>query len=166
MQDIPNGRPSRPFQAVSIAMISAILVGCSTIGAEKQQNTLPATVPEVPASRRMDVARTAFDTGNFGFAARYYEMALESRPTDMGACLGLAASYDWLYRFDLSDPIYAACGKIDGDDFLYHNNMGFSHLLRGDLGNASASLAQANALRPGHPVVATNLQILRDASDG
>lgn len=166
MQDIPDGRFTRPFQVGLIAMIAAVLVGCSSIDTGKSRDTLPKDVPDVPASSRMEVARTAFDTGNFGFAARYYEMAMQTAPTDMVACLGLAASYDWLYRFDLSDPVYSACGRIDGDKFLYHNNVGFSHLLRGDLGKAAASLAQANSLRPGHPVVATNLRILRDASNG
>ena len=150
------------------ALLTLILfgVGCSTLDAAKPRVGLPANVPEVPSGSEMTAARTAFETGNFGFAARYFEQVVRADPTDMNACLGLAASYDWLYRFDLADPIYGTCRKIDGDSFLYHNNMGFSHLLRGELGQASVNFAQAAALRPGHPVVETNLKILRDASDG
>ncbi len=114
----------------------------------------------------MEAARTAFETGNFGFAARYFDMAMTEEPGNIDACLGLAASYDWLYRFDLSDPVYKACGELSDDSFLYHNNVGFSYLLRGELGRASASFAQARALEPNHPVIETNLKVLRDVSDG
>ncbi|WP_299364506.1 hypothetical protein [uncultured Paracoccus sp.] len=84
----------------------------------------------------------------------------------MEACLGLAGSYDWLYRFELADQTYASCRKIGGETFAYHNNVGFSYLLRGDYGRASVSLAQARRLQPGHPVIENNLRILRNASSG
>lgn len=93
-------------------------------------------------------------------------MALKADPGNMDACLGLAGSYDWLYRFDLADRTYATCRKIDGETFAYHNNIGFSYLLRGDHGRASVSLAQARSMQPGHPVVETNLRILRVVSSG
>lgn len=166
VQDIRSARLTRTVQACLIAVVAAILVGCGSAGAVKPRTALPDDVPDVPPGSEIEAARAAFDTGNFGFAARFFEQAMRLEPDDMQACLGLAASYDWLYRFDLSDPVYATCSKIEGDRFLYLNNLGFSHLLRGDLGRASVSFGQANALRPGHPVVATNLRILRDAADG
>lgn len=130
------------------------------------RNAIPTEVPQVPSGAEMATAKTAFDTGNFGFAARYFQMAMEVLPNDLDACLGLAASYDWLYRFDLSDQIYGTCKEINGDSFSYYNNVGFSHLMRGEYGKASVHLSQARALRPGDPVVETNLRILRDASEG
>ena len=127
---------------------------------------LPTDVPAVPAGMELATAKTAFETGNFGYAARYFEMAAKTAPESMEVCLGLAASYDWLYRFDLSRPAYSTCSDIDGNAFAYHNNLGFSHLLQGEYGAASVSFARANALRPNHPVVQTNLRILRDVSPG
>lgn len=146
--------------------IVSILMGCGPSETEMQRNALPAQVPEVASGTEMAAARKAFGREDFGVAARYYQMARDAKPDSPDACLGLAASYDWLYRFDLADPVYESCRRIAGDSFLYHNNVGFSHLLRGDLDSASINLAQAAALRPGHPVVETNLQILRDASNG
>ena len=140
--------------------------GCNANRVNTSRNSLPAEVPSVPAGAELATAKTAFETGNFGYAARYFEMAAESSPESMEACLGLAASYDWLYRFDLSDRIYGICRETGGETFSYHNNLGFSHLLRGEYGKASVSFARANALKPGDPVVRTNLRILRDVSSG
>ena len=138
------------------------LAGCGSTGVEATRLSVPATVPDVAAGTEMQAARSAFEEGNFGYAARYFEQAEESEET----CLGLAASYDWLYRFDLADRTYDRCGEIAGQGFAYHNNRGFSYLLRGDAELAAASFGRAEALDPGHPVVRTNLRILRDAISG
>ena len=151
--------------AVMMAALG-IVGGCSQTAIEASRNVLPAEVPTVPAGTEFATARTAFETGNFGYAARYFEMAAEDSPENMEACLGLAASYDWLYRFDLSDRAYGTCREIDGEAFAFHNNRGFSHLLRGEYGKASVSFGRANVLKPGHPVVKTNLRILRDVASG
>ena len=156
-------------RACGVVVLTALLVtiaGCSSTAIEASRNVLPASVPNVPTGTELATAKTAFESGNFGYAARYFEKAAEGSPESMEACLGLAASYDWLYRFDLSDRAYGTCREIDGESFSYHNNMGFSRLLRGEYGKASVSFARANALQPNHPVVKTNLRILRDASSG
>ncbi|TGN62505.1 hypothetical protein E4L95_06435 [Paracoccus liaowanqingii] len=144
----------------------AALASCSPQTASAPRQTIPAQVPDVPAGTELSTAKTSYEAGSFGYAARYFQMALTSSPNDMQACLGLAGSYDWLYRFDLADRTYATCRQIGGETFAYHNNVGFSYFLRGENGRASVSLAQARALRPGHPVIETNLRILRDASSG
>lgn len=157
------------LEPCGVAVLTAMLVtlaGCSSTAIEASRNALPTSVPTIPEGTELATAKTAFESGNFGYAARYFEMAAENTPTSMEACLGLAASYDWLYRFDLSDPVYDTCRQIDAESYSYHNNMGFSHLLRGEYGKASVSFARADALRPSHPVVRTNLRILRDASSG
>ena len=164
--NLGSGIRVRPIVTGTLLTMMLLGVGCSMIDADKPRKDLPPTVPDVPSGQELVAARTAFETGNFGFSARYFEQALRAAPDDMEACLGLAASYDWLYRFDLADPVYGTCRKIDEDNFLYFNNVGFSHLLRGELGKASVNFSQAGALRPGHPVVETNMKILRDASDG
>jgi len=157
---------ARVLRAGPLTVIALILLSCTASDVGKQRQALPAQVPEVPDGREMAAAHEAFGREEFGVAGRYYQMARASEPDSLDACLGLAASYDWLNRFDLADPVYSSCKKIADDSFLYHNNVGFSHLLRGDLDRASVSLAQAAALRPGHPVVENNLAILRDASNG
>ena len=144
-----------------IAMVGlALLSGCSQNTAAAPGQTIPSSVPSVRAGTELATAKTNFETGNFGYAARYFEMALKASPSSNEACLGLAASYDWLHRFDLADNTYGKCRKIGGETFIYHNNIGFSYYLRGEYDKASVNLAQAQALQPGHPVVENNLRIL------
>ncbi|MBV0893419.1 hypothetical protein KTN05_16555 [Paracoccus sp. Z118] len=138
----------------------AVLSGCSESTTAAPGQTLPASVPSIRAGTELSTAKTNFETGNFGYAARYFDMALKASPRDMEACLGLAASYDWLHRFDLADTAYGKCRKIEGETFAYHNNLGFSYFLRGEYDKASVNLAQARALQPGHPVIENNLRIL------
>ncbi|MRX51760.1 hypothetical protein GI374_15270 [Paracoccus sp. S-4012] len=145
----------------------ALLSGCSQDNAAAPRKaTIPTNVPSVAAGTEFSTAKTSYESGNFGYAARYFDMALKASPQNMEACLGLAGSYDWLYRFDLADQTYARCRRIGGETFAYHNNLGFSYLLRGEHGRASVSLAQAQSLQPGHPVIETNLRILRVVSSG
>ncbi len=144
----------------------ALLASCSPNSASAPKKVIPASVPSVLAGTELSTAKTSYEAGNFGYAARYFEKALKASPKSMEACLGLAGSYDWLYRFDLADRTYADCRRIGGETFAYHNNIGFSYLLRGEYGRASVSLAQARALQPGNPVIETNLRILRNVSSG
>ncbi len=152
--------------AMTLLVTAATLSGCGMTSELATRNSLPASVPSVPVGAELSTARTAFEAGNFGYAARYFELAAEASPESIDACLGLAASYDWLYRFDLSDRAYETCRETGEDAYIYHNNVGFSHLLRGEYGLASVSFARAEALKPGDPVVRTNLEILRDVSSG
>lgn len=157
----PRGR-ARAFLAGAIFLVAS----CTQSGTATTPKALPAQVPGVPAGAELATAKTSYEAGNFGYAARYFEKALKASPRDMDACLGLAGSYDWLYRFDLADKTYAKCRAIGGETYAYHNNLGFSYYLRGDYGRAGVSLAQARRLQPGNPVIETNLRILRDASSG
>ena len=135
-------------------------MGCDSTSMEATRLSLPTDVPEVPAGAELRAARSAFEAGNFGYAARYFEQV----EGDAEACLGLAASYDWLYRFDLADRAYERCAEIGGETFAYENNRGFSYLLRGESGKAAARFARAMAIRPDDPTVRTNLRILGDAA--
>lgn len=157
---------SRGWALILMMGISFLVASCSENTTAAPRKALPSYVSSVPAGSELATAKTSYEAGNFGYAARYFEKALKSSPRSMEACLGLAGSYDWLYRFDLADKTYANCRKIGGETYAYHNNVGFSYYLRGDYGRASVSLAQARRLRPSHPVIETNLRILRDASSG
>lgn len=163
----PCGNPAPRSRAHALLAGAAFLAAsCSQSDTATSPKAIPAQVPTVPAGTELATAKTSFEAGNFGFAARYFEKALKASPRDMDACLGLAGSYDWLYNFDLADKTYSKCRTIGGETYVYHNNLGFSYYLRGDYGRASVSLAQARRLQPGNPVIETNLRILRDASSG
>ena len=155
------------YRTAALAVLFAALAtiaGCGSTAVDASRDAMPLSVPDVPPGTELSTAMTEFENGNFGYSARYFEMAAEQSPKDVTACLGLAASYDWLYRFDLSDRAYRTCSRIAKDAFSYHNNIGFSYLLRGDYRKASVSFSEAKRLRPGNPLVETNLRILRDVS--
>lgn len=158
-------KSSRLMLTVATAGLTTIL-GCGTTSIEASRSAIPRTVPAVASGAELSTALSAFESGSFGYAVKYFEMASKKNPNDMVSCLGMAASYDWLYRFELADDAYDRCGEIDDGSFSYHNNKGFSYLLRGDYGNASVSFARAAQLQPDSPVIQNNLKVLQDATSG
>ncbi len=134
----------------------------SAFGNGAAELTLPASVEPYPDGEVLAVAQLQFSEGNYGHAARYYERAVEVAPTDPEAWLGLAASYDRIRRFDLADRAYREAGRMIGDRAEYHNNVGYSFLLRGDPVKARANFLKAYELDPTSVTVNNNLALLRD----
>src|SRR5262249_19646759 len=54
----------------------------------------------------LNTAKNLYRSANFGLAERYYRRAVEARPQDAEAWVGLAACYDQLRRFELADRAY------------------------------------------------------------
>lgn len=125
--------------------------------------TLPDAVPPVPEDGALGVAQEHFRAGNFGHAARYFEQAVAVSPASAEAWLGLAAAYDRLRRFDLADEAYVEAAARAGATAAYHNNVGFSYLLRGRPDRARQSFRQALAVEPQNVTVLNNLELARSA---
>jgi len=123
---------------------------------------LPDQVDPYPDSEVLQVAKARFGEGNYGHAARYYERAVEIMPNNGEAWLGLAASYDRVRRFDLADRAYREAGRLLGHRAEYYNNLGYSHMLRGDAGKARTYFLKAQELDPASPTINNNLEMLRD----
>jgi Flp pilus assembly protein TadD len=104
-----------------------------------------------------------YRAGNYGLAEKHFRKAAESHPRDAEAWLGLAASYDQLRRFDLSDRAYTQAIRILGPTTEILNNQGYSYMLRGDYARAHATLLAAQRKDPGNKYVANNLRLLADA---
>ena len=47
----------------------------------------------------------------------------------------------------------------------YYNNVGYSHLLRGNLKEARSNFLKAYELAPNDPTVANNLELLRSSTN-
>ena len=109
-------------------------------------------------------ARAHFRNNDFGHSAAFYKRVVELRPKDAEGYVGLAASYDRLRRFDLSDRVYASLYKLSGSTVQYHNNVGYSYMLRGNLAEALKNFRKAQKLDPDNVVVANNIQILSRAA--
>ncbi len=138
-------------------------LGLSSFGNRTSGLDLPATVDFYPDHEVLNVAKNHFGEGHYGHAARYYERAVEVAPSNAEAWLGLAASYDRVRRFDLADRAYRKAGELVGHRPEYHNNVGSSYLLRGDLVKARAKFVEAARMDPTNPTIANNLELLRDS---
>ncbi|HUF57612.1 MAG TPA: tetratricopeptide repeat protein [Thermohalobaculum sp.] len=136
----------------------------SAAEATLRAGVLPDAVPAIPAGAELEVAKEHFRVGNFGYSARYYEEAIALGRGSGEAWLGLAAAYDRLRRFDLADKAYAEAARRAGTTAAYHNNVGYSYLLRGDAAKAQRSFLRALELAPDSITIQNNLELLRDAS--
>lgn len=115
----------------------------------------------MPADELVHAGKTYFRAADYGNAQRAYQKAVELRPDDAEAWLGLAASYDRLGRFDQANVAYARLHGLIGETTVYYNNRGFSYLLQGRGDDAARSFQRALALDPTNAVAANNLAMLR-----
>jgi Flp pilus assembly protein TadD len=157
--------------AASLLVCAAVLLsGCNSSGSAEYSsfgNSLssvesPAEVEPIPDDQLLDVAKKQFSDGNYGHAVRYYEKAVEIMSGNPEAWLGLAASYDRVHRFDLADRAYREAARFLSDRPEYYNNVGYSYLLRGDVGKARVSFLRAHELDPKNVVINNNLEMMRD----
>ncbi len=112
----------------------------------------------------LQLGKKYFRADNFGLAEKSFRTAVEKRPNDAGAWLGLAASYDRLRRFDLADRAYAQTIRLVGPTVEVLNNQGFSYMMRGDYARARKKLEQALAQDPGNVYAQTNMQVLQESA--
>lgn len=164
-------RSSLRMSALAVALVTgaAALSACSSAGLSSFGNN-KLDVAEVSdigsytADRALVQAKAHFRNSDFGHSATFYKRAAELQPANAEAYVGLGASYDRLGRFDLADRVYASLFKLSGGTAQYYNNVGYSHMLRGDFREAMANFRKALAIDPENIVVANNIQLLRDAA--
>lgn len=108
----------------------------------------------------LDTGKKLYRAANYGLAERHFRRAVESRPKDAEAWVGLAASYDQLRRFELADRAYNQAIGIIGQTPEVLNNQGYSYMLRGDYARARTILLQAKAKDPDNPFIKNNLELL------
>ncbi len=152
------------------AVALPLLSGCSSMGSMSNYGGKTAKVAEISnigdytADAALAEAKAHFRNGDYGYSAALYKRAVELTPKNAEAYVGLSASYDRLRRFDLSDRVYTALYELRGGTAQYYNNVGYSYLLRGNLGAAMTNFRKAEALEPDNVVVANNIQIVRNAA--
>jgi len=101
-----------------------------------------------------------FTNQNFGLAEKSFRKAVELRSDNASAWLGLAASLDQLGRFEFSDRAYEQLVQLKSNNARVLNNMGYSHLLRGDYQKARNLLNRAQELDPTLEEVQGNIHLL------
>lgn len=142
--------------ALAAALLAGTLAGCQTAGID------PSTTASFQGSRsdkKVFLAARHFESGNYGLAEKNYRLAVEAAPENGAAWLGLAAAYDQLGRFDLSDRAYSQLYKLEGRRASILNNQGYSFILRGDLAKARTTLSEAKILAPGNVIIEGNWQL-------
>jgi Flp pilus assembly protein TadD len=112
----------------------------------------------------LNTGKKLYRAANYGLAERHFRRAVEARPKDAEAWVGLAASYDQLRRFELADRAYNQAVGIVGKTPEVLNNQGYSYMLRGDYARARATLLQAKAKAPDNPYVLNNLELLEKSA--
>ena len=112
----------------------------------------------------LNTGKKLYRAANYGLAERHFRRAVEARPKDAEAWVGLAASYDQLRRFELADRAYNQAIGILGKTPEVLNNQGYSYMLRGDYARARVTLLQAKAKAPDNPYVLNNLELLEKSA--
>ncbi|WP_417733474.1 tetratricopeptide repeat protein [Roseovarius sp.] len=110
-------------------------------------------------------AKVQFNEGNYGKAYTLFDKSLDVVPDDPAALLGFAASADMLRRFDKADVAYKKLQPIIGNRIEFHNNYGYSLLLRGNLKGARRHFLKAYEIDPSNERAANNLELLRNSID-
>ena len=124
-----------------------------------------ADVEYYASDKAVAEAKNQFRQENYGNAGALFYKAVQLEPKDGIAWLGLAASCDRIRRFDLADKAYRAAYPLVGTIPAYYNNVGYSHLLRGNLKEARSNFLKAYELAPNDPTVANNLELLRSSTN-
>ena len=149
--------------AVAALPLGGCTLGASSFGTDTLTTASIAPQDDVSGEGALVQARAHFRNNDYGHSTTYYKKAVEMLPNEAEAYAGLAASYDQLGRFDLSDRVYAALYKLTGGTAQYYNNVGYSYMLRGDLKAALVNFRKASAIDPDNIVVANNVKLLSDA---
>lgn len=113
-------------------------------------------------------AVAAVDRGMQFFAARDYRAAKAEltkakalQSGDIRALTALAVASDMTGDFRTADKAYDRLMTSSADRAMLFNNMGYSFMLRGELGTAFSYLTEAARLEPDNPVIGNNLLMLR-----
>lgn len=116
-----------------------------------------------PDDANLVAAKAQFREGNYGKSYTLFKKSLDVTPEDPAAWLGFAASADMLRRFDKADFAYKKLQPVIGNRIEYHNNRGYSLLLRGDLRGARKHFIRAYEIDPSNETAANNLEMLRNS---
>ena len=108
--------------------------------------------------------KVQFREGNYGKSYSLFKQAINENPKDPAAWLGYAAASDMLRRFDQSKKAYNRLKPVIGNRIEFHNNLGYSYLLQGELVAARRSFLKAYDLDPSNEITANNLELLRNSS--
>lgn len=137
------------------------VAGCQTAAIDTTETTsITGAARTMPGAQDLTAGKTHFRQANYGLAEKHFRKAVELDAGSAEGWMGLAASYDQLGRFDFADRAYAQALKLAGRRPRIVNNMGYSHLLRGERDKAHTLFLEAKAGMSDTRLVDANLKLL------
>ena len=158
-------------QTAALLLCAMALGGCGmTSGDLRLENLFSKDSSErdgvLPANATyVERGQWHYRDGAFGLAEKNFRAAVEKKPSDAEAWVGLAASYDQLRRFDHAERAYKSVIKLVGHTPTVLNNLGYHYYLRGNRRSAVQTLERAQEAAPDNPFIANNLRTIRGSSD-
>ncbi len=164
-----SGFKLRLLVTVSAAAMAAVgLAAC----ADPNGNAIPGVQAVVSSGSQKDGAslsvsmtdpyalgKTYLLAGQTGLAVDSFLKAVSKNPKSIQTLNALAAAYDELHRYDLADKYYNAALDIDPHSAQTLNNLGYSHLLRGDVAEAKKYLDESKTVARGDATINANLAL-------
>ena len=132
-------------------VIGSVLVACT-----------PANLNTSSITASYTNADEAFANQQYAQALQLYQATVKTSPDDTEAWFGLAASADLVGNFDVADEAYNQLQPNFGDTPRFLNNLGYSHLLRGDLLIAREHFIRVLDMDPQNDTALGNLQMLQN----
>jgi Flp pilus assembly protein TadD len=155
------------LKLLAVGALALALAGCQTFdGSESAEDATTPSITDTssfgsaPESVWLEKAKQQYRNGDYGLAERYYRQAIEERPKNAEAWLGLAASYDRLKRFDLAARAYDSLIEIAGNTPTVLNNLAYHQMLKGDFVSARRTLQAAAEKAPNNPYIHNNMDLL------
>jgi hypothetical protein len=151
-------------RAGAIGILGLSMAGCSTLGdlfvePDLSQHGSAAAGPASDFETAMTRGKANFAAGKYGIALGQFEQALLMQPNSVRALNAIAATYDQQRNFSLADQYYMRAFRLAPSSSDLLNNVGYSHVLRGDPAGAQSYFALAKSLDPGNQVLAANLRL-------
>jgi Flp pilus assembly protein TadD len=151
---------------LAFALAAPLLAACETTGEATQADGRSVTASLGENSRNpagledLKLGKEHFRNGNFGLAEKHFRQAVEQSQDNLEAVVGLAAAYDQLGRFELSDRLYGEAMRLSGGSAAVLNNRGYSHYLRRDFKRARTDFQAALRKEPANEMARRNLALL------
>jgi Flp pilus assembly protein TadD len=165
----------RQWLIILLIVVLSAAVGCTP--GNTINTTNPATMKVLPAyisstyldNGELHKSKTSktiegddfFAAKDYAQALKNYKIAIELAPSESNAWFGLAASADMLGQFDISDLAYKHLKTTHQNSAKYLNNLGYSHMLRGNLLVAREHFVKVFDLDPNNEVTQSNLDMLK-----
>jgi Flp pilus assembly protein TadD len=159
-------------QALGFVLAGLLLAGCQSTNIEdyssfgdsaKSVDDL-SDVSFYATDELITLGLVQFNERNFGMSYSLFKRAVAVFPEDPMAWVGYAASADQIGRFDNADNAYRLLATMIPNSPVYLNNVGYSHLLRGNLPQARRYFLKAYEIDPGNETTANNIELLRSSA--